>query len=109
MDSSRRIAPNILAPFTLRHHARTLTATPAGLIREQSQGRCDNGHIEDVTPDEGAAPQRFVFRLTRWHFYREADGVRKLAEDLNTVETRYVGLERQIIPCGPDHSGVCAS
>jgi hypothetical protein len=64
MDSCRRIAPNILAPFTLRHHARTLTSTHAGLIREQSQGRCDNGHIEYVTPDEGAAPQRFVVRLT---------------------------------------------
>ena len=94
MDFKRRIAPSIPAPFTLRHHARTLTATPAGLLQEQSQGRCDNGHIADLTRDEGAAPQRFVFRLTRWHFYREADGVRKLAEDLNTIETRYVGRER---------------
>jgi len=30
-----------------------------------------------------------------------------MAEDLNTVETRYVWRERQISPCGSDGSGVC--
>src|SRR6266545_3102344 len=49
MDSKRRIAPYILAPFTLRHHACTLAAIPAGRLREQSQGRSDKGHMADVT------------------------------------------------------------
>src|SRR5262245_19213779 len=49
MDFKRRIAPNILAPFTLRHHARNLAAFPAGRLREQSQARCDKGHIALVT------------------------------------------------------------
>jgi hypothetical protein len=31
----------------------------------------------------------------------------EMAEDLNTVETRYVWRERQISPCGSDRSGVC--
>src|SRR5262245_61493629 len=65
MGSKRRIAPYILAPFTLRHHARTLAAIPAGRLREPSQGRSDKGHMAGVTRDECAIVEPIWGRSSR--------------------------------------------